>query len=179
MDGARPFQHLAYGRACVRCGNRLNVLESISNYSRPGGPIQISRDASEPSTRCPSYDTTFQSRKDRIVPETRPEQAAILDHGGRFYIGAFCTFTGTLTPTISERLDHSDLPPDSKNSPRTVSTSKTTLQIPQLSFARDTKLGIRLLATIQEGLRTCSEGSFSGASGRDANRLIRIPNRRA
>ena len=39
--------------------------------------------------------------------------------------------------------------------------------------------GIRLSATIPKCLRTCSGNSFSGAYGRDANRLIQIPNRRA
>ena len=39
--------------------------------------------------------------------------------------------------------------------------------------------GIRLSAAIPKCLRTCSGNSFSGAYGRDANRLTKIPNRRA
>ena len=37
--------------------------------------------------------------------------------------------------------------------------------------------GIRLSATIPMCLSTCSGDSFSGACGRDANRLTKIPNR--
>ena len=68
------------------------------------------------------------------------ESSLIANQGTRFDLGAFCTFTGTLTPTISETLDRLYLPPNSENSTKTVSTSKTTLQISQSSFTRDTKV---------------------------------------
>ena len=60
-----------------------------------------------------------------------------------------------------------------------VRTKKSfTLSVQSQSFV-GAGSGIRLSATIPKCLRTCSGNSFSGAYGRDANRLTKIPNRRA
>ena len=64
--------------------------------------------------------------------------------------------------------------------PRGMSEQKNsfTLSVQSQSFV-GAGSGIRLSATIPKCLRTCSGNSFSGAYGRDANRLTKIPNRRA
>ena len=62
--------------------------------------------------------------------------------------------------------------------PRGMSEQKNsfTLSVQSQSFV-GAGSGIRLSATIPMCLSTCSGDSFSGACGRDANRLTKIPNR--
>src|ERR1700751_2132775 len=58
----------------------------------------------------------------------------------RFDLGVFCTFTGTLTRSISKTLYQTIVRPDPENKPKMVSTGQSPLENLQSSFTRDTKV---------------------------------------